>query len=85
MKTLVGHVVALIEGFRRFNVCINSSLCAWPCVHVLDCGRDEPFALALLLSYSSCSAFEPYHKINWQTLGVGFRTEAQVPDGIARS
>lgn len=24
-------------------------------------------------------------KINWQTLGVGFRTTAQVANGIARS
>lgn len=32
-----------------------------------------------------CSAFEPHQKINWQTVGVGFRTVAQVADGIARS
>lgn len=32
-----------------------------------------------------CSDFEPHRKINWQTAGVGFRTAAQVADGIARS
>lgn len=32
----------------------------------------------------SCAAFEPYQKINWRTVGVGFRTAAQVADGIAR-
>lgn len=39
----------------------------------------------LSLSHLPCSAFEPYQKINWQTAGVGFRTGAQVADGIARS
>lgn len=36
------------------------------------------------LSHLPCSAFEPHQKINWQTMGVGFRTAAQVADGIAR-
>lgn len=41
-------------------------------------------ALQLRRSRLPCSAFEPYRKINWQTVGVGFRTAAQVADGIAR-
>lgn len=49
---------------------------------VLDCGLDGPPAR---LSHLPWSAFEPYQKINWQTAGVGFRTAAQVADGIARS
>lgn len=49
---------------------------------VLDCCLDElscsasPTSFALLLN--------PIRKINWQTVGVGFRTAAQVADGIAR-
>lgn len=48
---------------------------------VLDPGPDGPSCRPLP---PPCSAFEPYQKINWQTVGVGFRTAAQVADGIAR-
>lgn len=48
------------------------------------CVGREPRRASRALSLLPCSAFEPYQKINWLAVGVGFRTTAQVADGIAR-
>lgn len=48
---------------------------------VLHCPLDGPPARPL----PPLPCLEPQQKINWQTVGAGFRTASQVADGIARS